>query len=113
MWSLYDQEAVFGSYKTLHRYYRDLMAQIDSIISILTKKIISLSSEDGLPEIFPADKSPHLKLKILFYQLDRLLELLHMKNRTSPILEDEKYAFLHEFLFRKGKTILLKSRDFP
>jgi hypothetical protein len=113
LWCNFYSEEVFSSYKTLYHYHRCLSRQIDEIIKILTAKIIKLSSNDTVPEISPAERSTHRKLEILFISLDRLLELLHRNNQISPVLEEEKFAYLHEFFFRMTGKVLLKDYDFP
>lgn len=97
------------SLKTLYRYHRDLMRQIDQVISAIASEIIKLSSSFELPEISPDASVPHRKVEILLGSLSKLIELLHYKNMTSPVLDDEKYAFLHNFLFQKANIILLDS----
>ena len=101
------------SLKTLYRYHRDLLRQIDSVIAVLSSEIVGLSSSYELPQIMPADNTARRKVAILFRSLDRLIELLHLKGRINPVLEEEKYAFLHCFLFQKANIILLDSRNFP
>ena len=109
LWNLYDREEMFVSVKTLYRYHRELMRQIDAVIAILTTEIINLSNSCELPEVLPDASVPHRKVTILLHSLDRLIELLHLKGRINPVLDDEKYAFLHCFLFQKAGIILLNS----
>ena len=113
LWCIYDKDEIFTSQKTLYRYHRDLMRQIDVMITILTSEIVSLSSSYKLPEILPDESAPHRKVEILLLSLDRLTSLLHLKGKINPVLDEEKYAFLHCFLFQKGNIILLDSRNFP
>jgi len=62
-----------------------------------------------LPEISPDENSPRRKVSILLESLDRLIELLHLKGKIGPLLEEEKYAFLNCFLFQKAGITLLDS----
>ena len=89
------------------------MQQIDGVTAILIREIISLSSSEYLPAISPASSIAHRKVEILFQSLERLVELLHLKGRIGPILDDEIFAFLHCFLFQKAAIILLPSHEFP
>jgi hypothetical protein len=89
------------------------MRQIDAIITILTSEIVSLSSSYEIPDISPDESAAHRKVEILLQSLEKLIQLLHLKGKINPVLDEEKYAFLHCFLFQKGNIILLDSRNFP
>lgn len=89
------------------------MQQIDAVTAVLTGEIISLSSSEEPPTISPASNTAHRKVEILLQSLDRLIELLHLKGRIGAVLDDERFAFLHCFLFQKADIILLKSHHFP
>lgn len=107
LWCFHDREGAFKSIRTLYRYHRALFLQIDKILKCLVSEIIGLSSSYEPPEISPADGVAHRKLEILFQALDTLVELLHKKNGIDFILDEEKYSFLHCFLFQRANIILL------
>ena len=98
-----------GGMKTLYRYYRALMEQIDDIMKALTSGIISLDSTISIMDIHPEDDTKFRKLTILFHLIDTLLELLHRKNITGIILSEEAYEFIHCYLYQKSRIILLAS----
>lgn len=107
LWNFHDREGSFKSVKTLYRYHNSLFLQIDKILKCLVSGIIGLSGSYEPPEISPEDGAAQRKLEILFQALDTLVELLHKKNGISFILDEEKYSFLHCYLFQRAGIILL------
>lgn len=109
IWARHDTEGRFGSVKTLYRYHRQLASQLDDMLTMLCREITMIQNYIVLPEIRPGKDSIHEKLRILFSLLDTLVDLLHQKHRSGILLQKERHAFLHYYLFRKAGILLLDS----
>lgn len=109
IWARHDTEGRFGSIKTLYRYHRQLASQLDNILTILCREAVMIQNCIVLPEIRPGESSTREKLRILFSLLDTLVDLLHQKHRSGILLQKERHAFLHYYLFRSADILLLDS----
>jgi hypothetical protein len=109
LWSNYDTDGYFNNLKTLRSYFCALSRQIDEILSILSSHVVTLDTSIFLEDITPDKKNMHRKLEVLFTLIDRLLELLHQKDITGMIINDEKCSFIHAYLFQKAQIIFLDS----
>ena len=79
------------------------------MLTMLCREITMIQNYIVLPEIRPGEDSIHEKLRILFSLLDTLVDLLHQKHRSGILLQKERHAFLHYYLFRKAGILLLDS----
>jgi hypothetical protein len=113
LWAIHDTSEVFANIKTLYRYKRNFVTQIDSILTVLSKEIVTAKGNVMLPEMMPGEDTARHKIQLLFQLLDTLIEILHMKHRSGIILQEERYSFLHGYLFLKGNVVLLANRDIP
>jgi hypothetical protein len=109
VWLKYDDENHFGSLKTLYRYAHALSRQIDELLRALIEEVITLDSGIALPKILPEENVLQKKLEILFALIPALIDLLHRKNRSTPVLQDEHYDFFHCFIFHHCLQPLLRN----
>jgi hypothetical protein len=109
LWAYYDSEDLFPCYRTFQSYYGKLRNQIHEIIHILAQQCVVLDSSILLPDLLPENQTIHKRLELLFTLLDSLIEIIHRKNIYGVILQEERYTFLHGFIFQKAGVILLDS----
>jgi hypothetical protein len=109
IWATRDTDNHFRSLKTLYRYHRKLAGQIDAILTVLSREIAVVNSSFVLPEIGPDNRGAREKLRILFYLLDSLIDILHRKHRSSIILEQERHSYLNHYLWQSAGIQLLDS----
>jgi len=109
LWARRDTSGIFTDIKTLYRYHRDLVSRIDGVLTLLCTGIVTASGSVILPDMNPGEDTARHKLRMLFVLLDTLIDILHQKNITGIILEGERHSFLHNYLYRNGKIILLNT----
>lgn len=109
LWSFYDAGGSFDNYKTLQSYFSAVASQIDEILSVLSSHTIILEPSIVLEDITPDNATLQRKLELLFVLIDRLMELLHQKGLIGIITDDEKYFFIHAYLFQKAEIVFLNT----
>jgi len=109
LWSFHKAAAEFGSIKTLRSYFRSIFRQIDRVLTVLQTQIIAANGAIEFKGIDPGNGTHEEKLTLLFSLLDQVMEMLHRKNITGILLAQEKYPFLHCFLYQNAGVVLLST----
>ena len=109
LWANKDKEAMFKNIKTLYRYHRELLKQVDEIFKTLSRELVTVDGNFILPDVYPGRQSSRDKIRLLLFLLDKLIEILHKKQRSGIILQAERYSFLHSYLNQKAGIVFLNS----